>query len=312
MLRIRKENQQTPTIPKANRIREGSRVADVLIYLAAALVAFITIYPMYYVLILSLSDPIYSLSMHVYVIPKGLYFGGYQRIFGDAVLWRSYGNTILYALGMMVLMLFTCSTFAYSLSSRQLKGRKIINWILIIPMYFNGGVIPLFMLIMQMGLYNTPWALIFLGGYSVWYIILMKSYMNSIPDSMRESAFIDGANHYQTLIHIVLPTIKPIVAVIALYTIINAWNGWYNAALYIVDYKLQPLQIYLRRILIQRTVDLTGDLSGAEFIALQKAQLSNEQLKFTVIIVSSLPMLIASPFFQQYLVKGVMLGSLKE
>ena len=298
---------------KKNAIREGSPIATILIYFFSVLVVFITLYPMYYVLILSLSDPIYSISMKVYLWPKGLFLGGYERIFQDHVLWRAYGNTILYAVGTMILMLFTCSTFAYTLSAQKLRGRKFINWFLIIPMYFSGGTIPLFMLIMQLGLYDTRWAMIIPSGFSIFYIILMKAYFGTIPYALRESAYIDGANEYQTMIQVILPTAKPILAVIALYAVVNVWNSWYNAALYLVNYEYQPLQIYLRRILVQRTVDLSSSiLSNEEMLAMQQQQLNNEQLKFTIIMVSSLPMIIAYPFFQRYFVKGVMLGSLKE
>lgn len=296
-----------------NHIREGSRTADVLIYFFAILLAIICLYPVYYVLILSLSAPRAAATMQVYLIPKGLYLGGYEKIFGDSLLWSSYLNTILYAAAEMVLMLFTCATFAYGLSVKQLRGRKWINAFIIIPMYFSGGTIPLFIIVLKYGIYNTPWSLILVGGYSIWYIILVKSYFSTIPETLREAARIDGANNYQIFGRIYLPVAKPILAVIALYTVVNVWNSWFNAALFLADQKIQPLQLYLRRILVQGNVDLTQELLTAEEIkAAQEEAISNSQLKYTVITVSSLPMIIAYPFFQKYFVKGVMLGSLKE
>jgi len=304
---------QKVTINKQNHIREGSRLADVIIYTAAILLALVCLYPVYYVLILSLSAPREAATMQVYLIPKGFYLGGYEKIFGDSLLWSSYGNTILYAAAEMTLMLITCATFAYALSFKQLKHRGLINAFVLIPMYFGGGTIPLFMMVMKYGLYNSPWALILTGGYSVWYIILIKSYFSTIPESLREAAKIDGANHYQVFSMVFLPVSKPILAVIALYTIVGVWNSWFNAALFLADQKLQPLQLYLRRILVQGEVDLTVELATAEEIkAAQENAISASQLKYTVIIVSSLPMIIAYPFFQKYFVKGVMLGSLKE
>lgn len=296
-----------------NHIREGNRLADTLIYAVAILLAFLCLYPVYYVLILSLSAPREAATMQVYWWPKGFYLGGYEKIFGDKLLWSSYGNTILYALGEMTLMLITCSTYAYGLSCKQLKHRKLINAFILIPMYFSGGTIPLFIMVMRYGLYNSPWALILTAGYSIWYIILVKSYFSTIPETLREAAKIDGANHYQIWLRVYLPVAKPILAVIALYTIVNVWNSWFNAALFLADQKLQPLQLYLRRILVQGNVDLTQELSTyEEIIAAQENAISNDQLKYTVIIVSSLPMIIVYPFFQRYFVKGVMLGSLKE
>ena len=268
---------------------------------------------MYYVLILSLSQPRAAATMQVYWVPKGFYLGGYEKIFGDKLLWSSYLNTIMYAAAEMLLMLLTCSTFAYALSVKTLKHRKLVNAFILIPMYFSGGTIPLFMMVMKYGLYNTPFSLILVGGYSIWYIILIKSYFSTIPETLREAAKIDGASHYQIWLDVYLPVAKPILAVIALYTIVNVWNSWFNAALFLADQKIQPLQLYLRRVLVQGAVDLTVELATAEEMrAAQENAISNSQLKYTVIIVSSLPMLVAYPFFQKYFVKGVMLGSLKE
>ncbi len=296
-----------------NHIREGSRAADAVIYILTAILAFVTLYPMYYVLVLSLSEPKAASTMRVYWWPKGFYLGGYKKIFSDMKLWTSYRNTILYAVSQMVLMLFTCSTFAYGLSYKQLRHRGLINAFILIPMYFSGGVIPLFILVIRYGLYNTPWSLILTGGYSIWYIILVKSYFSTIPETLRESAKIDGANHYQIWWYLFLPLGKPILAVIALYTIVNVWNSWFNAALFLADQKIQPLQLYLRRILVQANIDLVQELTTAEEIkAAQHDAISNSQLKYTVIMVASLPMMVAYPFFQKYFVKGAMLGSLKE
>ncbi|MDL2318448.1 carbohydrate ABC transporter permease [Eubacteriales bacterium OttesenSCG-928-A19] len=297
---------------RQNAIREGSRIADIVIYIMAAIVAFIALYPLYYVLILSLSKPEAAATMRVYWLPKGIYFGGYEKIFADSRLWISYRNTILYAATQATGMLVTCCTFAYALSVKKLRGRRFINAFILIPMYFSGGIIPVFLLILNLGLYNTPWALILPGCYSIWYIILVKAYFGSIPESLRESARIDGANHYQTLWSIYLPISKPILAVIALYTVVGVWNSWYRPALFLTNPNLQPLQLYLRRILVEQTVDLSQDFATDALLrAAQEQQLSNNQLKYTVIIVSSLPMIIAYPFFQRYFVKGVMLGSLK-
>ena len=291
---------------------EGSVWADILIYLFAALVAFVTLYPMYYVIILSLSRPEYASTMQVYWLPKGFYLGGYEKIISDRNLWISYRNTILYAASEMTLMLITTTTFAYALSCPRLKHRKAVNAFILFPMYFTGGIIPLFMIVMRYGLYDTPWALILSSGYSIWYTILVKSYFSTIPETLREAAKIDGANHYQTFLSVYLPVAKPILAVIALYTIVGVWNSWFRAALFLARQSIQPLQIYLRRILVEASVDLTAELSSAEEIrAAQQNAISSSQLKYTVIVVASLPMMLIYPFFQKYFVKGVMLGSLK-
>ena len=299
---------------KVNRIRDRSPLSRAILYFVAALVAFITIYPMYYVLVLSLSAPREALTMSVYWWPKGFFLDSYTRILSDNQLWTSYRNTIIYCSSRAVLTLLTSVMAAYPLTVPHLFGRKFVTMFLLIPMYVTGGIIPEFILMTKLGLYNTPWSLILPGSYSIWYIILVRSYFRTVPEALRESAKIDGANSYQILKDVFLPTSKPILAVVALYTIIGVWNSWYHASVYITDREWQPLQLFLRRVLVEQTEQLSN-LAFADAEAVERAQeqqISNNQLKYTIIIISSLPMLIAYPFFQKYFVQGVMLGSLKE
>ena len=302
------------TSNKVNRIRDRSPLSRAILYFVAALVAFITIYPMYYVLVLSLSAPREALTMRVYWWPKGFFVDSYTRILSDNQLWTSYRNTIIYCGSRAVLTLLTSVMAAYPLTVPHLFGRKFVTMFLLIPMYVTGGIIPEFILMTKLGLYNTPWSLILPGSYSIWYIILVRSYFRTVPEALRESAKIDGANSYQILKDVFLPTSKPILAVVALYTIIGVWNSWYHASVYITDREWQPLQLFLRRVLVEQTEQLSN-LAFADAEAVERAQeqqISNNQLKYTIIIISSLPMLIAYPFFQKYFVQGVMLGSLKE
>ena len=306
--------KSTVVVPKKNRIKDRSLISTALIYIFAALIAFITIYPMYYVLVLSLSSPREALTMRVYWWPKGFFLDGYKRILSDSQLWQSYKNTIFYCTTRAVLTLATSVLAAYPLTVPKLYGRRFVTMYLLIPMYVSGGIIPEFILMTKLGLYNSPLALILPGSYAIWYIILVRSYFRTIPESLRESAKIDGANSFRILWNVFLPTSKPILAVIALYTIIGVWNSWYHASIYITDRTWQPLQLYLRRILVEQTEQLANTaFTDADALRMaQEQQISNNQLKYTIIIVSSLPMLVAYPFFQKYFVKGVMLGSLKE
>ena len=302
------------TSNKVNRIRDRSPLSRAMLYFVAALVAVITIYPMYYVLVLSLSAPREALTMRVYWWPKGFFVDSYTRILSDNQLWTSYRNTIIYCSSRAVLTLLTSVMAAYPLTVPHLFGRKFVTMFLLIPMYVTGGIIPEFILMTKLGLYNTPWSLILPGSYSIWYIILVRSYFRTVPEALRESAKIDGANSYQILKDVFLPTSKPILAVVALYTIIGVWNSWYHASVYITDREWQPLQLFLRRVLVEQTEQLSN-LAFAAAEAVERAleqQISNNQLKYTIIIISSLPMLVAYPFFQKYFVQGVMLGSLKE
>lgn len=302
----------TKTITKSNKISEGSRVATILIYCCIVAICFVTIYPMYYVLILSLSEPAAAMTMKVYTIPKGFSLDSYKVLVKDAEMWRAYLNTILYALSTTVLMVLTCVFAAYPLTSKKLRGRKFINTFLLIPMYFSGGMIPSFLLITQLGLYDNPLSMILPSCFSIWNIILVKAFFSGIPETLREAAKIDGANTYQILFQIYLPMSMPIIAVICVYTIVGVWNSWFNAMIYLPHTTWQPLQLYLRRVLVENTRSVAQFLDPAEAKMLALKQMSNAQMQYAMIIFSTLPILATYPFFQKYFVKGVTLGSLKE
>lgn len=295
---------------KVNLQRDGSRIGDILIYAVSAIVAFISIYPMYYVLVLSVSSPQAAAAMNTYLWPDTINIGSYTLIVRDATMWRAYGNTLLYVVVTTVIMLCTCVMVAYPLTCPRLIGRKWLTVFLIIPMYFGGGLIPSFLLVSKLGMYDTIWAVILPSCFSIWNIILTRTYFTSIPDSLREAGRIDGATHLQIMTKIYLPICKPILAVIAIYTIVGTWNSWFNAMVYLPNGNLHPLQLYLRSVLVEQTVDLSKlPMQDAEAMALKR--LSNMQLKYAMIIFTTLPVIFAYPFFQKHFVKGVMLGSLK-
>jgi len=280
-------------------------------YALAGLVVFITLYPMYYVLILSLSEPKAAVTMQVYVLPKGFSLDAYSTLVRDSEIWRSFFNTILYTVSGTMLMLTTSVLGAFPLTYKSLRGRKYVNTYLLITMFFSGGLIPGFLLILKLGMYDSPLALIIPGCVSIWNIILVKSYLSSIPETLREAARIDGANVYQTLLRVYLPLSMPILAVIAVYTIVGVWNSWFSALIYLPHADWQPLQLYLRRMLVQ-AVSPTEALSAEAAAEMAARKLSYAQLKYGMIIFTSLPVLFTYPFFQKYFMKGIMLGSLKE
>lgn len=296
----------------ANRIREGSRLATVILYVLAIVVGFVTLYPMYYVLILSVSEPSAAATMKVYTIPKGFTLASYSLLVRDMHMWRAYANTVLYAGATTVLMLITSVLAAFPLTYRKLTGRKYLNIFLMIPMYFSGGMIPSFLLITKLGLYGQPMSQILPASFSIWNIILVKAYFSSLPETLREAAKIDGANVYQILLRVYIPTSTSILAVIAVYTIVSVWNSWFNALVYLPKLDWQPLQLYLRRVLVENTQNLTQILDPATAKEMAMRQMSNAQLKYAMIIFATLPVLVTYPFFQRYFVKGIMLGSLKE
>lgn len=297
---------------KYSAIREGNRTVTYILYALAALVALIAIYPMYYVLILSLSDSQYAATMRVYLVPKGINFGAYQTLVKDSNIWRAYANTVLYAVANTALMEITCILAAYGLSYKKLIGRKFFTMFLLIPMYFSGGMIPAFLLVTKLGLYDNLLSQILPSCFSIWNIILVRSYFRTVPESLTEAAKIDGAGVFQVLRYVFIPLGKPIFAVIAVYTIVGNWNSWFNAMLYLPHTDWQPLQMYLRRILIENVSTVAASLSPDLAKELLQRKMSNAQLKYAMVIFTSLPVLCTYPFFQKYFVKGMVLGSLKE
>ncbi len=301
-----------------NKIKEGSSVATFLIHVLLVLLALICIYPIWYTFIISLSTPLTARTLDVFLLPDTIYLGSYEQILSDTQVWYGYGNTILYAATCCVGMLVTCAMTAYPLTSPLLVGKRLMVFFILIPMYFGGGLIPTFLWMNKLGLYDSRWAIILPGIVSMWYIVLVRTFFASIPEELRESARIDGANNYQILFNVYVPTSKPIMAVIAIYTIVAQWNSYFAAMVYLTTQNKQPLQLYLRRMLIlqQQAAQAAdgssgqgGTSEGAE--EAMKMALSADQLKYTIIVVSTLPMLIVYPFLQKYFVKGVMVGSLK-
>jgi len=297
-----------------SHIREGNRAATAVIYLIVAVLGFLCLYPMYYVLILSLSEPMAAVTMRVYWFPKGFYLGTYQMLLKDREMWGAYRNTLMYVASTTAIMLVTSVLGAFPLTYKKLIGRKYVNMFLLIPMYIGGGLIPSFILITRLGLYGSPLAIIVPSCFSIWNIILVKSYFNTIPDSLYEAACIDGANNYKILFNIYLPASVPILAVIAVYTVVGVWNSWFSALVYLPVKTWQPLQMYLRRILVMmQSMDTSAGNMGADVAAeIIKMRLSALQIRYSMIIFTTLPVIFSYPFFQKYFVKGIMLGSLKE
>ena len=301
-----------------NKIKEGSSIATFLVHVLLVILALICIYPIWYTFIISVSSPIVARTLDVFLLPDTIYLGSYEQTLADPLVWSGYANTILYAFSCCAGMLVTCAMTAYPLTSPLLVGKKIMVWFILIPMYFGGGLIPTFLWMNKLGLYDTRWSIILPGMVSMWYIILVRTFFASIPEELRESARIDGANNYQILFNVYVPTSKPIMAVIAIYTIVAQWNSYFAAMIYLPTESKQPLQLYLRRLLIlmQNAAEAAnseggGGTTASDAEAAMQMALSADQLKYTIIVVSTLPMLIIYPFLQKYFVKGVMVGSLK-
>ncbi|HHY83635.1 MAG TPA: carbohydrate ABC transporter permease [Clostridiales bacterium] len=273
------------------------------------LVLIIVIYPLYYVVIASFSDPVMVNSGQVHLWPKGFNLSGYKRVFAYEDIWRGYRNTTFYtALGTIINLVVTIPA-AYALSRKDLQGRNFIMALFTITMFFNGGLIPTYLVIKNLRMINTFWALMIPNAVSTYNLIVSRTYMqNNIPLELQEAATIDGCSTTRLFFRIIIPLSAPIIAVMALFYGVGHWNQYFSALLYISNEKLKPLQLVLREILLQ-SQHLASTSSDFESMA-EQAKLA-ESIKYCVIIVSSLPVLVVYPFLQKYFTKGIMLGAIK-
>lgn len=293
----------------------GWTMFDVVVIVIAIAVCVVTLYPLLYVISCSISDPKMVLAGKVVLLPVGFSLDAYELVVSNMQFWRTMLNSVLYVVAGCVLMLFTTITVAYPLTRPNLKYRKFLTYYLLIPMYFGGGMIPTFIVVNKLGLYNTPWALIIPGCYSIWNIILCRTFMASLPEELIDSALIDGSDQIRTLLKIVIPLSKPVLAVILIYTIVGVWNSWFNASIYTTDKAIQPVQLYLRNVLESTTGSLssqmTKDLPKEMVERYREIALSANQIKYAMIVITILPIVAVYPMFQKHFTKGVMLGSLK-
>lgn len=266
----------------------------------------ITLYPFIYVLSMSLSGQDHVIKRDVFLYPKGFSLSTYKAILQNKFVWVSYYNTIWYTVVGTVVNVIMTVLAAYPLSRKNFVFRRFISLMITITMFVGGGMIPFFIIISTLGLYNTRWALIIPFAVSAWSIIIARSFYETIPESLDESAKIDGANDITVLVKIMLPLSKPILAVITLFSAVGYWNTYFWALVFLPDANLQPLQIYLYKILIQLRQDL---VSGLQLGLYRTAQA--EQMKYAAIMVTVLPILFIYPFLQKYFVKGIMIGSIK-
>ncbi|MFS0880482.1 carbohydrate ABC transporter permease [Metabacillus niabensis] len=283
---------------------------DIFIYIVCGLVFLVIAYPLYFVVIASISDSTLVSTGKVLLFPKGISFFGYQEIFQDTRIWNGYKNTMIYSLlGTLVNLLLTLPA-AYVLSRQEFRARRILMFFFVFTMFFNGGLIPTYLLMKDLQIIDTMWVFIVPFSVNVFNLIITRTFFESnIPKEMYEAASIDGCSHFTFFLKIVLPLSKAVVSVIGLYYLVWHWNDFFTGLIYVRDYSLQPLQIVLRDILLSNQVFAEGAGSGGS--AGGYAQRYADQIKYGVIIVSTLPILIVYPFIQKYFEKGVMIGSVK-
>ncbi len=285
-------------------------IFDLFIYVICAIVFLIIAYPLYFVVIASVSDSTLVSTGKVLLFPKGFSLFGYQEIFQDARIWIGYKNTMIYSLlGTFVNLLLTLPA-AYVLSRKEFRARRILMFFFVFTMFFNGGLIPTYLLMKDLQLIDTMWVFIIPFSVNVFNLIITRTFFETnIPNELYEAASIDGCNHFTFFLKVVMPLSKAVVSVIGLYYLVWHWNDFFTGLIYIRDYSLQPLQIVLRDILLSNQVFAEGAGSGGA--AGGYAQRYADQIKYGVIIISTLPILIVYPFIQKYFEKGVMIGSVK-
>ena len=271
------------------------------------IVVIVTLYPIIYVLFASVSDP-RLMVQHTGLLLKPLGFSdiGYKLLIQDAMIVRSFQNSaVILAMGVSVNISLTILG-AYFLSRNNVYWKNLILVIILITMYFSGGLIPLYIIVKSYGLYNTYFALVLPGAISTINMIILRTAFAAVPESLEQSARIDGAGHLTVLVHIMLPLALPTIAVIGLYYSVAHWNAWFGAMIFLKERALYPLQLILReKLILNQTVTSGSNLNSGD------ENMVGETLKYAIIIISSIPMLCLYPFIQKYFVKGVMIGALK-
>ena len=293
----------------AIRLSSGDRIFNIINLTLLSIIMVIVLYPLIYILSASFSNSNAVMAGRVWLFPVEPTLAGYEAVFKNPQIPRSCVNTIyLTVAGTMVNIAFTIM-LAYPLSRKTLFGRGVITGFITFTMLFSGGLIPSFLLIKGMGLYNTYWALILPGAVSVYNVIVARTFFQSnIPDDLYEAASLDGCSDIYFMWKIVLPLSAPIIAVLTMFYAVGHWNSYFNAMIYLQDSKKFTLQVVLRNILIANQIDneMMKDID-----AMQKQEGLAQLLKYSLIVVASVPMLVLYPFIQKHFVKGIMIGALK-
>ena len=290
-----------------NQKSMGSRIFDVCNYIILGLLVVVTLYPCYYVLIASISDPVEILASNgMLFYPKGIALHTYKEVMQSAQIWTGYRNTLIYVVCGGLLSVILTVTAAFGLTRKGLPGRNILTFMILFTMYFSGGLIPTYLVVKGVGLLDSPLAMMIPHAINTYNLIITISYFKSMPYTLEEAAKIDGANDYSILLKIMIPLAKPIIAVISLYYLVALWNDFFNALIYLDSRSLFPLQLVLREILIQNNTAAVAATGTAD-----EALAYAENVKYATIVVSTVPILCVYPFIQKYFVKGVMIGAIK-
>ncbi len=286
----------------------SDKILDIIIWLLVIFAVIITLYPFLYVLSVSISDGTAVAKGQIVLLPKGFTLETYGTVTQYNQLWVSYKNTAIYTvLGTVCNIIFTCLA-AYPLSRKQFFLRRKLNFFVVFTMYFSGGLIPTYMVVTGLGLYNSRLAMIIPVLLSTYNMMICRSAMESVPQDLFENASLEGASDWYMMVHIAVPLIKPTLAVLTLYYAVARYNDFFNAMLYLGKSELQPLQMFLRRILIMSSAEI---LQAAGTSGAAAAAQNTLKIRYVCIVLAALPIFCITPFVQKYLVTGTMLGAVK-
>ncbi|SFK98864.1 putative aldouronate transport system permease protein [Paenibacillus sp. 1_12] len=282
---------------------------DGLLYVIASIVLVGVLYPLIFVLSASFSNPESVLNGEMWLLPKELTLDAYKKVLENQDIWKGFMNSVKYALIGTTINITLTLLAAYPLSRADLPGRHLIMFFFVFTMFFSGGLIPTYLVVKNLGMVNTLWAMVIPNAIATYNMIIMRTYFQStIPIEVQESAWIDGCSNFRLLLYIIIPLSMPIIAVLTLFYGVGHWNAFFNGLIYLRNHDLHPLQLIIRDILILNASDMMG---GDASFGLRERIMLGEGVKYAVIIVSSLPVLIVYPFVQRFFIKGVMIGSVK-
>ena len=288
----------------------GDRIFGAVVFVIVTLLMLIVLYPLIYVLSCSVSSPTAVGAGEVVLLPKGFTLMGYKRVFQEPDILLGYKNTLFYTIIGTAINLFVTVPAGYMLSKKDVPGRNLFMFLFMFTMYFSGGMIPSFLLVKSLHLYDTRAVLVILGAFSTYNCIICRTFFAALPQELEEAAAIDGCSTVRTFIQIVLPLSQALLGVMVLYFAVGHWNSYFNAMIYVNNEKYKPLQLILRRILILEQASSNMMEGGGDEYAAEQFKLK-ELIKYSVIVVSSLPVLVLYPFLQKYFAQGVMIGSIK-
>lgn len=287
----------------------GDRIFMGIVYVLLALVLLLVLLPLIYVVAASFSSSAAVVSGRVWLWPVEPTLRGYEAVFSNPKIGMGFKNSFIYMFAGTAINLVMTILCAYPMTRKEFRARNVLTALFVFTMYFSGGMVPTYMVVQKLGLIDTRWAMLLPTAMSVWNVILCRTYIaSSIPDSLYEAASIDGCTPIRFLISVVVPLSAPILAVLALYYGVGHWNAYFNAMIYLNNIRLQPLQLVLREILVLGQIDPTMIANAKELAAKQGL---SDLLKYSVIVVASVPVMLIYPFVQKYFVKGVMIGAVK-